>query len=219
MDENETTEQMKQMKKLCKNVSVSDIRKDAQKEKTMTVKEVADVLGYKADTIQGKVKELFPEIVKNGVTTLINQEQVTIIKQNLVPRNLGLKSEVESATTELEIQQKIAEGYKLAVELADRYRQRAEIAEKDKEKLQIELDENKDWYSVKRVQLMGFLTDKDSRKLWRPLRKYCINNNLRIQKIFDANYGDVYTYPSKTWKEVYGIDLNNRKSVLLSEDK
>jgi phage antirepressor YoqD-like protein len=97
--------------------------------KTMTVKEVAEVLGYKPDTIQGKVKELFPEIVKNGITTYLNQKQVLIIKQKLVPRTLGLKSEVESAITEIEIQQKITEGYRLAVELANRYKQRAELAE------------------------------------------------------------------------------------------
>jgi len=98
-------------------------------EKTMTVKEIANVLGYKADTIQGKVKELFPDIVKNGIATRLNEQQVLEIKNKLTPRNLGLKSEVESAITELEIQQKIADGYKLAIELANRYKQRAELAE------------------------------------------------------------------------------------------
>jgi len=70
----------------------------------MTVREVADALGYQPDTIQGKVKELFPKLVKNGITTRLTLTEVDIIKQNLVPRNLGLKSEVESAITPLDIE-------------------------------------------------------------------------------------------------------------------
>jgi hypothetical protein len=70
----------------------------------MTVREVASALGYQPDTIQGKVKELFPELVKNGIATLLTMEEVDAIKQNLVPRNLGLKSEVEKAITSIDIE-------------------------------------------------------------------------------------------------------------------
>jgi len=70
----------------------------------MTVREVAEALGYQPDTIQGKVKELFPELVRNGVTTLLTMAEVDTIKQNLVPRNLGLKSEVENALTPIDIE-------------------------------------------------------------------------------------------------------------------
>jgi len=72
-------------------------------DKRMTVKEVADVLGYEGDTIRKKVKELFPEIVENGKITLLNELQVTAIRQSLVPRTLALKSEVDSALTELDM--------------------------------------------------------------------------------------------------------------------
>jgi phage antirepressor YoqD-like protein len=73
-------------------------------DKRMTVKEVAEALGYQPDTIQGKVKELFPELVKNGIATLLTMEEVDTIKQNLVPRSLGLKSEVEKAVTSIDIE-------------------------------------------------------------------------------------------------------------------
>lgn len=73
-------------------------------DKRMTVKEVAEALGYRPDTIQGKVKELFPKLVKNGIATTLTITEVDIIKQNLVPRNLGLKSEVERAVTPLDIE-------------------------------------------------------------------------------------------------------------------
>ena len=73
-------------------------------DKRMTVRNVAEALGYQPDTIQGKVKELFPDLVKNGVATLLTLEEVDIIKQNLTPRNLGLKSEVEKAVTPIDIE-------------------------------------------------------------------------------------------------------------------
>lgn len=50
------------------------------KEKLMTVKEVAEVLGLDPRTVQLKVKELFPEIVKERKTTYLNEEQVTSVK-------------------------------------------------------------------------------------------------------------------------------------------
>jgi phage antirepressor YoqD-like protein len=78
-------------------------------DRRMTVKEVADALGYKPDTIQGKVKELFPALVKNGIATTLTMVEVDIIKQNLVPRNLGLKSEVDSAVTDIEMKRKALE--------------------------------------------------------------------------------------------------------------
>ena len=51
-----------------------------QNDKRMTVREVADVLGYEVRTIQLKVKELFPEIVKERQATYLNEAQVTAVK-------------------------------------------------------------------------------------------------------------------------------------------
>lgn len=49
-------------------------------DKRMTVKEIADALGYEPRTIQLKVKELFPDIVEERQTTYLNEAQVTAIK-------------------------------------------------------------------------------------------------------------------------------------------
>jgi DNA-binding Lrp family transcriptional regulator len=46
----------------------------------MTVREVAEVLGLDPRTIQMKVKELFPGIVEERKTTLLNEVQVTAVK-------------------------------------------------------------------------------------------------------------------------------------------
>lgn len=61
-------------------------------EKKMSVKEVADAIGYESETIRKKVKELFPEIVENGKPTMLSEKQVFIIRNNLFPRTPALKS-------------------------------------------------------------------------------------------------------------------------------
>lgn len=78
-------------------------------ENRMTIKQVAAILGTAESTIRNKTAELFPECVKNGVTTMLDEAQVTEIKKNIVPRDLTLKSKVDSAVTNIEMQQKALE--------------------------------------------------------------------------------------------------------------
>ena len=51
---------------------------DLTTEKMMTVREVAEILGVNIRTIQQYVKELFPEKVRNGYTTYLNEMQIII---------------------------------------------------------------------------------------------------------------------------------------------
>lgn len=75
----------------------------------MTVDQVADVLGYERETIRKKVKELFPDIVKAGVKTFLNEDEVGILKSSLVPRTLALKSGVDSVSTKKDMMEKAHE--------------------------------------------------------------------------------------------------------------
>lgn len=52
-------------------------------EKKMTTKEVANALGVSYDTANNAVKRLFPEIVKNGKTTFLNEMQVAAISKDI----------------------------------------------------------------------------------------------------------------------------------------
>lgn len=70
-------------------------------EKKMTVKEVANAIGYESETLRKKVKELFPESVENGKATMLSELQVVKLKENLFPRTPALKSGVENAVTEI----------------------------------------------------------------------------------------------------------------------
>jgi len=69
----------------------------------MTVKEVAAALGVDSSNVSRRVKELFPEIVKNGKQTFLNEYQVTIIK-NVFLKNgkLGDIAKIKTDNTELE---------------------------------------------------------------------------------------------------------------------
>lgn len=53
------------------------------KEKSMTVREAAEALGVSHDLVSKRVKELFPNIVKNGKTTRLNEAQITAVKMRI----------------------------------------------------------------------------------------------------------------------------------------
>lgn len=66
----------------------------------MTVKEVADVFGVTAEAIKKHIRELYPDIIQNGVTTYLTEEQVYNIKKRMVPTTT-----VVAATTSLDIEE------------------------------------------------------------------------------------------------------------------
>lgn len=51
----------------------------------MTVKEVADVLGVTPEAIKWHIRQMFPEILENGKTTMLDEWQVTEIKRKMLP--------------------------------------------------------------------------------------------------------------------------------------
>lgn len=99
-------------------------------EKKMSVKEVADAIGYESETLRKKVKELFPEIVENGKPTMLNEEQVFILKNNLFPRTPALKSGVENAITDIEKQETIMLAFQYLKEGYETMKTRAIEAER-----------------------------------------------------------------------------------------
>ena len=64
-------------------------------EKTMTIKEIAEVLKKDESTVRKIGKSLFPGSFNNGVKTLLNEKQVTMIKLNL-----GKNSELPQTSLE-----------------------------------------------------------------------------------------------------------------------
>lgn len=70
-------------------------------EKTMTIKEVADILAVSRSQIEKTVRELFPDKMRNGVTTHLTADEATAVKKHMQSNPyLGQLSEV---TTEVEM--------------------------------------------------------------------------------------------------------------------
>ncbi|MDR1902010.1 MAG: phage antirepressor KilAC domain-containing protein [Treponema sp.] len=73
-----------------------------QGDKRMTVKEVAEALGVHYDTVASHVKQLFPELVRNGITTYLDDVQVTAVKLEIQKsHNLRNSPKVHDAKTDL----------------------------------------------------------------------------------------------------------------------
>lgn len=72
---------------------------------------------------------------------------------------------------------------------------------KEKERLQQELDQSKDWYSIKRVAALNGVSWKKFN--WRLLKETGAEMGYEVKKIFDANYGEVNTYHKDVWEKVY----------------
>lgn len=83
-------------------------------EKQFTVKEIAEILKVSERTIQRWVEKYFPEKMKNGITTLLNENEITVIKQEM-KRNYSLDNAVE-VTTDLEMQKRIFEDMQYMLE-------------------------------------------------------------------------------------------------------
>ncbi len=78
----------------------------------------------------------------------------------------------------------------------------ASVATKRAKKLEVLLDESKEWASVKRMEIMmGNHFD------WRRLKETSASMNISPRKIFDANYGEVNAYHSSVWMAVYEVEV------------
>lgn len=93
-------------------------------ERTMTVKEVANILGVTPEAIKKHVRELFPEYIKNGIETVLTEKQVTEIKSKMIPT-----TKVVGSTTDIEMEQMTLKVIQYHIQKEQEYKQRAEIAE------------------------------------------------------------------------------------------
>lgn len=88
----------------------------------------------------------------------------------------------------------------ILTQIKEERQQRIE-AEKQKNKLQMELDRSKEWFSIKRVAAINGVSWKTFN--WRKLKKISDEIGQPSRKIFDANYGEVNIYHAKAWEKAY----------------
>jgi transposase len=92
----------------------------------MSVHEIAVIFGVSDEAIKKHIRELYPEILRNGITTYLSVEQITAIKQRMLPT-----TKVVAAITDLEAAEmliKSAEHFKARFEQEHNMRIKAETA-------------------------------------------------------------------------------------------
>ena len=194
-------EKTKQIAKVSQNTLQTEV---VPKTQLMTTKELATILNVDKVTIARTVEKLGAElhqVQKNRQGGyLFTEEQATLIKLKLRERNnLKDNSAVSQIGNDLEFfalikkreeEQKILDAY--------RDRRIAEL-QTEKENLQIQLDESKEWYSVKRIQKLNpdVLID------WRMLKKESERLGFETKKVFDQNYGEVNAYHKDVYESLY----------------
>jgi phage antirepressor YoqD-like protein len=73
----------------------------------MTIREVADILGVTGEALKKHIRDLWPDLMKNGIQTCLTEYHVTAIKTKMIPT-----TKVVAATTDLEmmiLDKKVAE--------------------------------------------------------------------------------------------------------------
>lgn len=122
--------------------------------------------------------DVLPKIRKTG-------EYSSLKEQFLLP------STYKEALKQLLIQ--VEENEKLSAENLE--------LETSKNRLETELDYNKQWYTIKRVAALNNITWRVFD--WKKLKEKSYELGYGIQKIFDANYGYVNSYHYRVWQAVY----------------
>ena len=135
-------------------------------------------------------KEVLPSIRKHGMYV---KDELLNDLDLLVETIVKLKAERDKA-----IKEKAWIGSKreaTAMATASKEARRAR-------KLEIQLDESKEFATIKRVEI-----ETGNKFGWRQIKKYSKEKGYPVKKVFDANYGEVNSYYWKAWLEVYGIDI------------
>ena len=144
-------------------------------------------------------KEVLPSIRKTGSYTqnFIPQDLPTALRayaNEVEQKELALKQRDQALATKAWIGSK-----REATAMAT-----ASAAKREAQKLQIQLDQNEDWATVKKVEFaLGGAYD------WRKLT--ATSAELKIERIDvpDKNYGTVKSYHKDVWLKAYGIDITN----------
>ena len=91
-------------------------------------------------------------------------------------------------------------------------------AEEEKEQLKLILQQTEKYYDVLRVIKANPDFGLDAKKLWRPLKNWCVEANVEIKKVFCERYGEVNAYPREAWRAVYpALELPQEAATLIED--
>jgi len=168
-------------------------------------------------------REVLPSIRKHGMyATPMTIDNMIANPAAAIKLLEALQREKEEKRVEQEARKRAEESQRIEQEARERaekerlwIRSKAEatamatasVAKRQIEKLKERLGEGQKRGSTLAVSIMkGSKVDIFP---WHPLKKYCVEHDLSIVKIFDPRFGQINTYPSEAWKKVYDIDLSS----------
>jgi uncharacterized coiled-coil DUF342 family protein len=172
-----------------------------------TLPEIARITGAKYSTVAAYAKKA--GWTKNGKMTILSEGQVSIIVEAMKkPVSSGTKSNLLSQLEGVETTHSRA----LRINMLHRQieaEMQTEIKELKVENKQLEnkvetlteeLDQAKEWLSIKRVMKLNNMTSKFS---WKQLKDESEEMGHEVKKTFDANYGKVNLYHINVWRSLY----------------
>lgn len=179
----------------------------------MTTKELAEKLKVSDETVRINGKALFPKkIVSNGKPILWTEYECKMILERIRLNQQGSKATSKAAlevitsdlTPALMIKQAMElmqKGYELELR---RIKAENQKVIEERNNLLIQLDESKEWYSIKRMEKLNPGMKFD----WKVLKSESGRLGVEIKKTFDQNYGEVNTYHISVWESLYFDTLN-----------
>lgn len=100
-------------------------------------------------------------------------------------------------------QQRIPQSFSEALMLAAKQAEQIEMQHKLIAEKAIQLDESKEWYSIKRYAKENKLNWRSIN--WRALKAISYELGYKVKKIFDANYGEVNSYNISVFRAYFGL--------------
>ena len=139
------------------------------------------------------------QLNKQGVMQMLNKESA-YVRYKTQQYIEALENKIKEQQTLLNPSYAIADPIKRAERWIEEQKEKLMI-EQERDQLQIELDESKDYYSIKRVAFANNISWKEID--WRKLKRESHLQGKDVVKIFDANYGEVNTYHRTIWEVIY----------------
>jgi excisionase family DNA binding protein len=180
------------------------------KEKTMTTKELAEVLGVSVRTVQQTVEKLglakvLSQVKIRGQNAFVyTEEQATLIKQEIQKHHNLASRQIDNATTILEKQMVIAQAIQYSNEIIAMLQAENNTLKEDNENLQIELDQSKEYITIKRMEKLN----PKHHFNWRLLKRESERLHKPSKETFDQNYGTVKAYHVDVWESLYFDSIN-----------
>lgn len=138
-------------------------------------------------------------MTKAGIMQMLNKESA-YVRYKTQQYIEALENKIKEQQTLLNPSYAIADPIKRAERWIEEQKEKLMI-EQERDQLQIELDESKDYYSIKRVAFANNISWKEID--WRKLKRESHLQGKDVVKIFDANYGEVNTYHRTVWEVIY----------------